>query len=89
MTMNDTYPYIDKKLTELYSKLSPEERFNKMLSMCQTVREIIMSQFPEGLSDIEKRKNYLRYFTGRIFRKKNLRRCLRNFFRMSPDILIP
>lgn len=25
MTMNDTYPYIDKKLAELYSKLSPEK----------------------------------------------------------------
>ena len=72
--MNDTHPDIDKKLTELYSQLSPEERFNKMLSMCQTVREIIISQVPEGLSEIEKRKRlfeiyYRQDFTEEVFEK--------------------
>ena len=56
LTLNDTHPDIDKKLHELYDALSPEERFNKMLSMCETVRQIIRSQLPEGLTENERRK---------------------------------
>lgn len=54
--MNDTDPEVQRKLEELYSKLTPEERFGKMLSLCQTVREIIISQLPAGLTEAEKEK---------------------------------
>ncbi len=78
--MNDTHPYIEKKLTELYSKLSPEERFNKMLSMCQTVREIILSQLPEGLSEIEKRKRLFEIYYRQDFPEEEFDKLLKNFF---------
>lgn len=72
--MNDTHPEIEKKLNELYSKLSPQERFAKMLSMCQTVREIILSQMPVNLSEKERRKllfikYYQQDFNGEQFEK--------------------
>jgi len=57
--LNDTHPDIEKKLIELYSKLTPEERFNKMLSMCERVRQIIISQMPPGLTEIQKRKKII------------------------------
>ncbi|MBK8981322.1 MAG: hypothetical protein IPM38_03115 [Ignavibacteria bacterium] len=44
--MNDTSPEMQRRLDELYLSLTPEESFKKMLSMCSTVREIILSQMP-------------------------------------------
>jgi hypothetical protein len=54
--MNDTNPKAQLKLDEMYSQLSPEEKFRKMLSMCRTVREIIISQLPPELSEDERRR---------------------------------
>ena len=82
--MNDTHPDIEKKLTELYSKLSPEEKFNKMLSMCQTVREIIISQFPEGLSEIEKRKRLFEIYYRQDFSEEEFEKLLKKFFPKIP-----
>lgn len=84
MTMNDTHPDIDKKLTELYSKLSPEDRFNKMLSMCQTVREIIISQLPEGLSETEKRKRLFEIYYRQDFSEEAFEKLLKKFFPNTP-----
>ncbi|MCB0728739.1 MAG: hypothetical protein R3A12_16835 [Ignavibacteria bacterium] len=78
--MNDTHPDIEKKLLELYSKLSPEERFNKMLSMCQTVREIIVSQLPPGLTELEKRKRLFEIYYRRDFSENEFEKLLNRFF---------
>lgn len=82
--MNDTHPDIDKKLTELYSKLSPEERFKKMLSMCQTVREIIISQFPQGLSETEKRKRLFEIYYRQDFTEEKFEKLLKKIFPSFP-----
>ncbi len=78
--MNDTHPDIDKKLTELYSKLSPEERFNKMLSMCQTVREIIISQLPQGLPEQERRKRLFEIYYRQDFSEEEFDKLMNKFF---------
>ena len=78
--MNDTHPDIDKKLTEHYSKLSPEERFNKMLSMCQTVRETILSQLPEDLSEIERRKRLFEIYYRQDYSKEEFEKLLNRLF---------
>ncbi len=82
--MNDTHPEIEKKLTELYSELSPEERFNRMLSMCQTVREIILSQLPEGLTEEERRKRLFEIYYRQDFSEEAFEKLLKEFF---PDLV--
>ena len=78
--MNDTHPDIEKKLTELYSELTPEERFNKMLSMCQTVRYIIISQLPEDLSETEMRKRLFEIYYRQDFSEEAFEKLLKKFF---------
>ncbi|MEO8210804.1 MAG: hypothetical protein ABI840_09585 [bacterium] len=78
--MNDTHPDIDKKLHELYSKLTPEERFNKMLSMCRTVREIMLSQMSPELSEMEKRKKLFIDYYEQDFSKEEFKKILKKIF---------
>ncbi len=78
--MNDTHPDIDQKLRELYAKLSPEERFGKMLSMCQTVREIIKSQLPAGLTEFEKSKRMFEIYYRRDFTETQFKKILERIF---------
>jgi len=82
--MNDTHSDIDKKISELYSLLSPEEKFNKMLSMCQTVREIIISQLPEGLSEQEKRKRLFEIYYRQDFSEVEFQKLLNKIFPSFP-----
>jgi hypothetical protein len=69
--MNDTNPKAQLKLDEMYSQLSPEEKFRKMLSMCRTVREIIISQLPSELSEIERRKRLFEIYYSQDFSKED------------------
>mgnify|MGYP001296075161 CR=1 FL=1 len=69
--MNDTNPEIQFKLEEFYSQLSPEEKFNKMLSMCRTVREIITSQLPSELTEEEKRKRLFEIYYSQDYSKED------------------
>ena len=78
--MNDTHPEIEKKLNELYSKLSPQERFEKMLSMCQTVREIILSQMQSELPEKEKRKLLFIKYYEQDFSKEQFEMIVKNLF---------
>ncbi|HAY32489.1 MAG TPA: hypothetical protein PK536_06005 [Ignavibacteria bacterium] len=68
--MNDTSPEMLRKLNGLYLSLTPEESFKKMQSMCSTVREIILSQMPAGLSDLEKRKLLFEIYYRQNFSKE-------------------
>jgi hypothetical protein len=78
--LNDTHPDIEKKLIELYSKLTPEERFNKMLSMCETVRQIIISQMPPDLTEIQKRKKLFEIYYRQDFTEMEFEKLLNKFF---------
>lgn len=78
--MNDTNPEIQKKIDELYAKLTPEEKFNKMLSMCKTVREIILSQMPETLSEIEKKKRLFKIYYERDFTRESFEKIFSQIF---------
>jgi hypothetical protein len=78
--LNDTHPDIEKKLIDLYSKLTPEERFNKMLSMCETVRQIIISQMPPGLTEIQKRKKLFEIYYRQDFTEMEFEKLLNKFF---------
>lgn len=78
--LNDTHPDIEKKIRELYSKLSPEERFGKMLSLCQTVREIVLSQLPSHLTEQEKRKLLFIKYYEQDFSKERFEVILKNLF---------
>jgi hypothetical protein len=69
--MNDTNPKAQLKLDEMYSQLSPEEKFRKMLSMCRTVREIIISQLPSELSENERRKRLFEIYYSQDFSKED------------------
>ena len=69
--MNDTNPKAQLKLDEMYSQLSPEEKFRKMLSMCRTVREIIISQLPSELSEDERRKRLFEIYYSQDFSKED------------------
>lgn len=78
--MNDTHPAADKILHEFYDKLTPEERFNKMLSMCQTVREIILSQMPSEFSELEKRKRLFEIYYRQDFSEQEFEKILKKLF---------
>jgi len=78
--MYDTHPDVEKKLHELYSRLTPEERFNKMLSICQTVREIVLSRLPSGLSDIEKKRELFKIYYKQDFSKEQFKIILNELF---------
>lgn len=69
--MNDTNPKAQLKLDEMYSQLSPEEKFRKMLSMCRTVREIIISQLPSELSEDERRKRLFEIYYSQDFSEED------------------
>lgn len=48
--------------------------------MCQTIREIIMSQLPEGLSEIEKRKRLFEIYYRQDFPDEEFEKMLKKFF---------
>lgn len=83
--MNDTNPEIQRKLEDLYSKLTPEERFSKMLSLCQTVREIIISQLPEGLSETDKRKRLFEIYYSQDYSKEEFQKLKNKLFEKLRD----
>ncbi len=78
--LNDTHPAIEKKLRELYSNLTPGEKFKKMLSLCQTAREIIISQMPDDLSPEEKRKRLFIIYYRQDFSDEEFGKILKNLF---------
>ncbi|MCY7361449.1 MAG: hypothetical protein LH629_05170 [Ignavibacteria bacterium] len=80
MYRNDTHPNIEKKLFELYASLTHEERFNKMLSMCQTAREIVLSQLPAHLSESEKKKELFKIYYQQDFSKEEFEKILKSLF---------
>jgi hypothetical protein len=67
----------------MYSQLSPEEKFRKMLSMCRTVRELIISQLPLELSEDERRKRMFEIYYSQDFSKEDFEKWKMILFRNS------
>lgn len=78
--MNYTNPAFEKKLREHYSKLTPQEKFGKMLCLCQTAREIIKSQLSEKLTDQEKRKIMFSIYYKQDFSEEAFEQLLKKIF---------
>ena len=78
--LNDTHPEIEKKLRELYLKLTPEEKFKKMLSLCQTAREIVLSQMPQDISPEERRKKLFIAYYKQDFSEEKFEKILKSLF---------
>ena len=65
ISMNDTSPEIQEIYRNMLMQKTEEERFLMGLSMCETARRIVLSTFPEGLSEAEKRVKLLyRYYSN-------------------------
>lgn len=51
-----------------------------MLSLCQTVREIIISQLPEGMTETDKRKRLFEIYYIQDFSKEEFEKLKSNLF---------
>lgn len=61
--MNDTSPENKKLYDEYFLSLTPEQRFMKMCSLCQTAREIVRSRFPKDMPEKElKKQMFIAYY---------------------------
>ena len=77
--MNDTSPEIQKLYHNLLMQKSNEERFLMGISLCHTVRQIVLSSFSERDCVKEKRVELLhRYYSHDLSKEeqKNIEKCL-------------
>ena len=70
--MNDTSPEAKRIQDELFAKLTGEERMLMGLEMFETARKIVLSSFPENLSENEIRKRLFLRFYGNEFTKEQI-----------------
>ena len=54
--MNDTSPEIALMVRERYARMLPVERLQIGVSMFETVRAMVLSSLPPGLSPLERRR---------------------------------
>jgi hypothetical protein len=54
--VNDTSPEIALMVRERYAQMQPVERFLVGVSMFETARAMVLSSFPSGLSNLERRR---------------------------------
>jgi hypothetical protein len=71
----------EKILNQEYDKLSPEEKFNMMLSMCKTVRTIITSRLPDGLSEAERRLKIFEIYYKQDFSEEEFKKIVAGIFK--------
>ena len=81
--MNDTSPEIKRKLDELYAGLSGEERMKIASGMFETARKIVLSSFPENLSENEIRKRLFLRFYGDDFSEVEKEKILKRMDEVS------
>ena len=62
--MNDTAPAMDRFLRERYAAMNGSERALMALTMFETAQRIVLSSFPSGLSELERRRELCRRFYG-------------------------
>ncbi len=72
--MKDTSPDMQKLYHDLIMQKTEEERFFMGLSMCSSVRQIVLASFPEGISESEKRIRLLYRYYSRDFSKEELKK---------------
>ncbi len=83
--MNDTSPEAKKIQDELFAKLSGEERLLMGLEMFETARKIVLSSFPENLSENEIRKRLFLRFYGNDFSEDEKEKILISLDKSSLD----
>ena len=72
--MNDTSPEMKKLYRKLLMQKTGEERFLMGLSMCDSAKRIVLSSFPEDLSDSEKKTRLLRRYYSNDFSEEELKK---------------
>lgn len=70
--MNDTSPEKQKLYHKLLMQKSDEERFLMGMSMCDTVKQIVLSTFPDTISEPEKKVRLLYRYYSHDFSKDEL-----------------
>ncbi len=72
--MNDTSPETKKIYHDLLMQKTDEERFLMGMSMCDTAKRIVLSSFPDCISETEKRIRLLHRYYSHDFSKEELRK---------------
>lgn len=67
--MNDTSPEIRDLVQSRYMAMEGEQRFLIGVEMFETARAIVLSSFPEGLSELETRRLLCERFYGDLARQ--------------------
>lgn len=75
-SMNDTSPDIAKMVHERYMQMSGEQRMMIGIQMFETARKIVLSSFPDDVSESEKRRLlcerfYSKEITAKVFPKES------------------
>ena len=72
--MKDTSPEMQKLYHDLLMQKTNEERFLMGLSMCDTARRIVLSSFPEHISESEKKVRLLYRYYSHDFSENELKK---------------
>ena len=59
-TMNDTFPAMERVITEHYRRMSPDQRMRIARSMFEAARRIVESSLPPRLTRTERRLAFVR-----------------------------
>ncbi len=78
--MNDTAPEVAKQVRERYMQMDGEQRLMIGIQMFETARKIVLSSFPQGITEDEKRhmlcERFYKEFADKAFPKKDNERDL-------------
>ena len=74
--MKDTAPEIEKVFLDKMMKLSGSERVLIANSMFETARKIVLSSFPEDLSEVEKKVMLFLRFYGNDFNEEEKQKII-------------
>ena len=81
--MNDTSDEMQRMYHDLIMQKTDEERFLMGMSMCDTAKRIVLSSFPDGISETEKRIRLLNRYYSHDFSKEELNKITINSNRMT------
>ena len=68
--MTDTSAFIESILRERYAAMSGSERTLLALQMFETAQRIALSSLPEGLTELERKRELCRRFYGDALARK-------------------
>jgi len=77
--MNDTTPEAEKIQSELFDKMTGEERLKIASGMFDTARALVLASLDEELNDVEKRERLFLRFYENAFSKEEIKKILKVF----------